>query len=348
MTETQPHVAAAVPTPTPQEAIMHMLMGMWSAQAVATAARLGIAEALANSQPQESSALARAVGADAAALARFLRTLVSLGVLSQPQPHTYALTAIGEALRSDIPGSMRDLLIAETDAPHWQAWGKLHESVRSGEPMVPQLFGMPIFEYYAAHPEELASFSRAMGNFSALAAQGTVQNYDFSHARHIVDVGGAHGDLLLAILQANPHVRGTVFDLPHVAEAARQAITVHGYHERCEALGGDFFEAVPPGGDLYLLKFILHDWQDPEALRILHNCRQAITPDGKLLVIEMVIPEDNRPSPAQLIDLNMLVMTGGLERTASEYGALLSQAGFRLHRLIPTGSPFHVMEAVVV
>jgi len=348
MTETQPHTAAAVPTPSPQEALMHMLMGMWSAQAVATAARLGIADTLAHSQPQESTALARAVGADAAALARLLRTLVSLGVLSQPQPHTYALTAMGAMLRSDMPGSMRDVLIAQTDTPHWQAWGKLHESVRSGQPMVPQLFGMPIFAYYAAHPDELAAFSRAMGNFSALAAQGTVQHYDFAHARHIVDVGGAHGDLLLAILQANPHVRGTLFDLPHVAEAARQAITVHGYHGRCETLGGDFFQSVPPGGDIYLLKFILHDWQDTEAVRILHNCRTAITSDGKLLVIEMVIPDDNHPSPAQLMDLNMLVMAGGQERTAGEYGALLAQAGFRLRRIIPTGSPFHVLEAVVV
>ena len=348
MTKSQPHETADVPTPSPQEAIMHMLMGMWSAQAVATAARLGIADALAKSQPQASTALARAVGADAAALARFLRTLASLGVLSQPQPDTYALTAIGEALRSDIPGSMRDLLIAETDAPHWQAWGKLDESVRSGQPMVPKLFDMSIFEYYAAHPEELAPFSRAMGNFSAIAAQGTVQSYDFSAARHVVDVGGANGDLLLAILQANPNVRGTVFDQPHVAEAARQAITDQGYNERCEARGGDFFQEIPPGGDLYLLKFILHDWQDQDALRILQNCRQAMTADGKLLVIEMVIPDDNHRSPAQLIDLNMLVMTGGKERTASEYEALLSQAGFRLDRLIPTGSPYHLVEAVVV
>ncbi len=295
MTETQPPMAAAVPTPSPQEALMHMLMGMWSAQAVATAARLGLADTLAHSQPQESTALARAVGADAAALARLLRTLVSLGVLSQPQPHTYALTAIGAMLRSDMPGSMRDVLIAQTDTPHWQAWGKLHESVRSGQPMVPQLFGMPIFAYYAAHPEDLAAFSRAMGNFSALAAQGTVQHYDFAHAH-----------------------------------------------------GGDFFQSVPPGGDIYVLKFILHDWQDTEAVRILHNCRAAITSDGKLLVIEMVIPDDNHPSPAQLMDLNMLVMAGGQERTAGEYGALLAQAGFRLRCIIPTGSPFHVLEAVVV
>src|SRR5262249_24300789 len=151
------------------------------------------------------------------------------------------------------------------------------------------------------------------------------QHYDFSQARHIVDVGGAHGALLLAILQAYPQARGTLFDLPHVAEAARQAITIHGDHGRCEILGGDFFQAVPPGGDIDVLKFIVHDWQDPEAVRILHNCRTAITSDGKLLVIEMVIPDDHQPSPTQLMDLTMLVMAGGQERTAGEYGALLAQ-----------------------
>jgi hypothetical protein len=347
MNTPEPHIAAAVATPSPQQVITQMQMGMWIAQTVATAARLGIADALAQSQPQDSTTLARAIGADAPALARLLRTLASLGVLSQPTPHQYALTAVGELLRSDIPGSMRDWLIAETDTPHWQAWGKLHESVRSGQTMVSQLFGMPIYEYYAAHPEDRAAFSRAMGNFSVLAAQGIVQQYDFAHARHIVDVGGAHGDLVLAILRANPHARGTVFDLPPVAEAARQAITAQSDHGRCAVLGGDFFQAVPPGGDIYLLKGILIDWKDAEALRILHNCRTAITPDGKLLVIEPVLPDDNHPSPAQLFDLNMLVMIGGQARTAGEYGSLLAQAGFRLNRTIPTGSPSHVLEAVV-
>jgi O-methyltransferase domain len=180
----------------------------------------------------------------------------------------------------------------------------------------------------------------------ARVAQGTVQNYDFSGARHIVDVGGADGGLLLAILDANPQLRGTVFDQPHVAEAAREAIHAKNHQARCEFVGGDFFQSVPAGADVYVLKFILVDWRDEEGLRILQNCRTAIAPDGKLLVIEMTIPDDNRPSAAQLFDLNMLVMTGGQERMVSEYGALLAKAGFRLTRVIPTGSPFHVLEAV--
>jgi hypothetical protein len=336
------------PTRSPQQALMQIPQGMWIAQCVATAARLGIADALAQSQPQGSATLARAVGADASALARLLRALASLEVLAEPLPQQYALTPVGELLRRDVPGSMRDWLIAETDTPHWQAWGQLYEGVRSGRTVVPELFGMHIYEYYAAHPTDLACFSRAMGNVSALAANGTVAHYDFSRVRHIVDVGGADGGLLLAILEANPHVHGTVFDRPQVVEAARQAIHAKNYQTRCNAVGGDFFQAVPPGGDLYVLKFILVDWKDAEALRILQNCRAAITPDGKLLVIEMTIPDDNNPSPGQLFDLNMLVMTGGQERTQSEYGALLAQAGFRLSSVIPTGSPFHVLEAVAV
>jgi SAM-dependent methyltransferase len=333
---------------SPQQVLMQVPQGMWAAQCIATAARLGIADALAQSQPQGSTAIARAVGADGPALARLLRALASLGVLAEPLPRQYALTSVGELLRSDVPGSMRDWLIAETDVPHWQAWGQLYEGVRSGRTVVPELFGMHIYEYYAAHPADLAYFSRAMGNVSALVANGTVQHYDFSRARQIVDVGGADGGLLLAILEANPDVQGIVFDRPQVVEAARQAIKAKNYQARCRAVAGDFFQAVPPGGDLYVLKFILVDWKDAEALRILQNCRTAIVPEGKLLVIEMTIPDDNSPSPGQLFDLNMLVMTGGQERTQSEYNALLAQTGFRLNRVVPTGSPFHVLEAVAV
>lgn len=348
MSNTQPKGTAAIPNPPPQQTIFQMLMGMWGAQAIAAAARLGIADALAQLQPQDSTTLARAVGADVAALARLLRALASLGVLSQPFPCQYALTSVGELLRSDAPGSMRDLLIAETDTPHWQAWGRFDESVRSGQPLVPKLFGMPIFEYYAAHPEDLGFFSRSMGNLSAMVALGTIHNYDFGCAHRIVDVGGANGDFVLAIAQAYSHIHGTVYDLPHVAEEARRAIHMHGYQGRCEALGGDFFQSVPSGGDVYLLKFILHDWKDDDALIILQHCRAVMPTAGKLLVIEIVIPDDNHPSPAQLLDLNMLVMTGGQERTVHEYGSLFAKSGFRLNRIIQTGSPSQILEAVIV
>ena len=187
MSNTERQIAEQAPSP--QQVLMQIPQGMWVAQCVATAARLGIADALAESQPQRSDTLARAVGADASTLARVLRALASLRVLAEPLPQQYALTPISELLRRDVPGSMRDWLIAETDPPHWQAWGQLHEAVRSGRTVVPELFGMHIYDYYAAHPADLAYFSRAMGNVSALVAGGTVQHYDFSRARHIVDVG---------------------------------------------------------------------------------------------------------------------------------------------------------------
>src|SRR5215831_16118748 len=255
MSNIEPHSAER--TRSPQQVLMQIPEGMWVAQCIATAARLGIADALAQSQPQGSATLARVVGADASALGRLLRALASLGVFAEPLPQQYALTPVSELLRRDVPGSMRDWLIAETDTPHWQAWGQLYEGVRSGRTVVPELFGMHIYDYYTTHPADLAYFSRAMGNVSALVAQGTVQHYDFSPTRHIVDVGGADGGLLLAILDVNPEVRGTVFDRPQVVEAARQAIEAKNYQARCRAVAGDFFQAVPPGGDLYVLKFIL-------------------------------------------------------------------------------------------
>ncbi len=334
-------------TPSPNQLLMQMVPQMWALQAVATAARLGIADALAESQPQGSATLAQVVGADATALARLLRALASMGVLSEPSPRQYALTSLGELLRSDVSGSMRDWIIAETDTPHWQGWGSLYEGVRSGQTVVPQLYGMHIYDYYAAHPDQLASFSRALGNVSAMSAQVTLESYDFSYARYIVDVGGAAGDLLMSILETNVDARGVVFDRTQVVEATHKAIHARGLQERCEAVAGDFFEAVPPGGDLYILKSVIVDWMDAEALRILQNCRTVISSDGKLLLIETTIPDDNSPSMAQLVDLNMLVMTGGLVRHQGEYRALLADAGFRLTRIIPTGSRFDVMEAVV-
>jgi O-methyltransferase domain/Dimerisation domain len=245
----------------PEQVLMQVTQGMWAAQAVATAARLGIADALAESQPQDAATLARVVNADPAALSRLLRAVASIGVFAEPIPRQYALNPVGALLRRDVPGSMRAWLMAETDTPHWQAWGQLHEGVRTGKTVVPQLFGMHIYEYYAGHPEDLACFSAAMGNVSALVAQGTVQNYEFSRVRHI-DVGGARGDLLLAILEATQNAHGTVFDRPQVIRGALEAINANGYQRRCEAVGGDFFQVVPPGGDLYVLKFILVDWKD--------------------------------------------------------------------------------------
>jgi SAM-dependent methyltransferase len=277
-----------------------------------------------------------------------LRLLASLGIFVEVAPGSFGLTPLGETLRSDAPGSVRNFAITETAPGHWLPWGRLHDSVRSGQPMARAALGMELFDWYAQNPEEAGFFNAAMGNLSALAAGELVRVYDVSSARTVADIGGAHGVLLAAILRANPAARGILFDLPHVIATARDAIAAAGLLARCELVSGDFFAAVPEGADLHLLKQIVHDWDDERATRLLHNCHRALAPAGKLLLVEMVIPPDNRPSPAQAMDLNMLVMQGGRERTEEEYRHLLRGASFRLERVIPTHSPFSLIEATRV
>jgi hypothetical protein len=205
--------------------------------------------------------------------------------------------------------------------------------------------GMDLFDWYAQNPEEAGYFNAAMGNLSALVAQELVRVYDFSGVRTVADIGGAHGVLLTAVLRANPTARGILFDLPHVIATARDAITAEGLSSRCELVSGDFFDAVPEGADLHLLKQIVHDWDDDRVTLLLQNCHRALAPGDKLLLVEMVVPADNQPDLAQAMDLNMLVLLGGQERTEEEYQRLLHGAGFRLERVIPTHSPFSVIEA---
>ena len=334
----------AVPPPA---AMMGLVTGYWVSQAVGVAALLGVADQLAEG-PRRSDELAMAVGADPPALDRVLRLLASLGVFAEVAPGSFGLTPLGETLRSDAPGSVRNFAITETAPGHWLPWGRLHESVRTGRPMAREALGGELFDWYARNPEEAAWFSAAMGDLSALAAGELVRVYDFSRVRTVADVGGAHGVLLAAVLRANPSARGILFDLPHVIATAADAIAAEGLSSRCELASGDFFEAVPEGADLHLLKQIVHDWDDERAGRLLRNCHRALAPGGTLLLVEMVVPADNRPSPAQAMDLNMLVLLGGRERTEEEYRGLLGGAGFRLERVIPTHSPFGVIEATRV
>jgi len=327
--------------------MMGLITGYWTSQAVGVVAQLGVADYLGDG-PRTSAELARSVGADPSALYRVLRLLASIGVFAEVAPGSFGLTPLGETLRSDAPGSVRNFAITETAPGHWLPWGRLHEAVRSGRPMAREALGMELFDWYAQNPGEAGFFNAAMGNLSALAAGELVRVYDFSAVRTVADVGGAHGVLLAAVLRANPSARGILFDLPHVIATAGRAIADEGLAERCELVSGDFFAAVPEGADLHLLKQIVHDWDDERATRLLRNCHHALNPGGTLLLVEMVIPLDNRPSPAQAMDLNMLVLLGGRERTEAEYRRLLGDAGFRLERVIPTHSPFGVIEATRV
>jgi SAM-dependent methyltransferase len=329
---------------SPPIVMMDLITGYWISQAIGAVAKLGVADRLANG-PQTCDQLAREVGADPGALYRVMRLLASIGVFAQAAPRSFELTALGDTLRSDTPGSVRNYAVTETAPGHWQPWGRLEESIRTGQPMARAALGMDVFEWYARNPEEAGYFNAAMGNLSALAADELVRVFDFSAVRKVVDVGGAHGVLLATILHTNPTTHGILFDLPHVIATAGESITKQGLSERCELRSGDFFKAVPEGADLHLLKQIIHDWDDERATQLLRNCHRSLAPGGTLLLVEMVIPPNNQPSPAQATDLNMLVMLGGRERTEEEYQSILSAGGFRLARVIPTHSPFSVIEA---
>jgi O-methyltransferase/methyltransferase family protein len=328
----------------PPAVMMQLVTGYWISQAVGVTARLGVADELANGA-RSSAELAAAVGADASALYRVLRTLSSIGVFAEVSPGRFGLTPLGETLRSGVPGSMRDFAVAETAYGHWQPWGRMIDSVRTGRSSARETLGIELWEWYSQNPDEAEYFSAAMGNLSEVASSEVVRVYDFSKASKIVDVGGAHGVLLAAALKSNPSAGGVLFDLPHVIATARDGVRANGIADRVELVGGDFLREVP-AGDLHLLKQILHDWDDEHAVQILANCQKTLPPGAPLLLVEMLIPEDNSPSPAQPMDLNMLVMLSGRERTTKEYADLLDATGFRLEQVIPTHTPFYVIEAI--
>ncbi len=329
----------------PPAQMLQMITGYWISQAVGTAARLGISDQLADG-PKKSSEVAEAIGADPVNLFRLMRMLASIGVFTMDQQERFGLTPLGDTLRSGVPGSVRDFAVAETTPGHWLPWGKMYEAIKTGKPMCKPTLGVELFDWYSKNPEEGEYFNGAMGNLSAAVSAEVTRVYDFSTVQKVVDVGGSHGILLAAILKANPHARGLLFDLPHVTATASESLNSQGIGERCEVVTGNFFENVPPGADLHVLKQIIHDWSDSECTTILRNCHQALQPNGKLLLVEMVVPPDNSPSMAQPMDLNMLVLCPGRERTEAEYRTLLAAGGFKLERVMPTHSPFSVIEAL--
>ena len=328
----------------PPAAIFGLVSGMWAAQAVATAARLGIPDQLAHG-PRTAAEIATALGADASAVYRLLRGIASVGVLAVEHDGRFALTPVGECLRSGVPGSMRALIIAEMAPGHWLPWANLEHSVRTGKPAAPKALGMDVWEYYKRNADEGFLFAEAMSGMSAMAMQAVLASYSFAGARKVVDVGGSHGAFVAAVLQREPAARGVLFDRPEVVEGAGATLEAAGVTDRVERVGGDFFQSVPAGGDVYLLKHILHDWNDEECVKILGRVREAMAPDGRVVVAEMLISDQGPPSPAPLLDLNMLVMLSGRERTAEEFGGLFAKAGLKLHGVTPTHSPVAVIEA---
>ena len=330
----------------PTEALVQMIAGTWVSRAIYVAAELSIADLLKDG-PHSSEELATATGVDARSLYRVLRALASVGVFAEGSPGYFELTPLAECLQRDRSDSLRAYALKFGQAWDWQPWGYVLESVKTGKPVFKNVFGMEIFEYLAENPEAARIYNEAMSSFSANRSAAITASYDFSSIRNLVEVGGGRGSLLASILNTNITMKGVLFDLPHVIEAARQLIEAEGLLERCKLVGGNFLESVPSGGDAYLLKHIIHDWGDEQAIAILKNCHHAMPEQGKLLVVEMVIPSGNEPFFGKLLDLQVLVnYQGGCERTEAEYQALFETAGFSLTKIVPTASPLSVIEGI--
>lgn len=341
-----PMAAGAAPPPPMQ--LMQMISGGWVTQCLGAAAELGVADALA-AGATTAAAVAQAAGTSPEGMRRLLRALASLGVVTEaagPEP-TYGLNALSQMLRKDVPGSMRDVARMMSLPAHWNSWGLLTEAVRTNQPTFAKAVGATdIFAHLNRDAREAEAFNGAMSNLSNMAGEAVARGYDWSRFGTIADVGGGHGALLAALLAQAPAAKGILFDMPEVVGSRPADGPFAALGDRAQAVGGDFFAEVPKGADAYVMKHILHDWSDELATKILKAIRAAIGPAGKLLVVEMVVPDAPGPDMSKMMDLNMLVMTpGGKERTAAEWGALLAAGGFRLGNIIPTQSAYCVIEA---
>ena len=328
---------AANPAPP---ALFQIASSFWLSQAVYVAAKLRIADLLADGA-QSVRRLAQATGSHPDSLLRLMRTLAGVGIFSQPDAHHFAVSALGQGLRTGVPGSLQSAVLTLGEI-HYPACGELLHSIQTGEPAFAKAFGADLFGYLTIHESAAISFNRGMGELSAMLAYAVLGAYNLSSVSTIIDVGGGEGRLLNKLLEFYPAIEGTAFDLPSVVEKAAGHIEEGA---RCLHAGGNFFDSVPAGADLYLLCGVIHDWSDACALQILRNCRRASAPDAKLLLVEMVVPLSG-PDFSQIIDLNMLAMNGGRERTKVEFASLLNAAGYKISRVIPTLAPQSLIEAV--
>jgi O-methyltransferase domain/Dimerisation domain len=332
---------------SPAVALRQLSTGFWITKAIAVAAELGIADHL-KAGPKTVGELAQAVGAHPGSLYRLLRGIASVGVFAEEGQGRFTLTPLAALLLTDTPQSWRAAAIMNGAPWVWQPWGDLLHSVKTGNPAFDHVFGMEFDAYLTRHGGAADTFQAFMDVATGEEALAVAPVYDFSGLSRVVDVGGGRGALLGTILRANPYVRGVLFEAPHVIATARAALEAQGVADRCELVAGDFFEALPAGGDAYLLKWILVSWDDERAITILQNCRRAMSANGRLLVVERIIPPGNEPFYGKLADLNLLVLYRGRHRTEAEYRGLFARAGFELSRIIPTHSPteFSVIEGV--
>ena len=334
--------------PAAQEQMLGLISGYWISQLVFVTARLGIADEIAKRGPATPAALAKRTGADAGYLGRVLRALASVGMFAEGAGGKFRLTPLAQTLRSDRPGSLRSFALMMVDDYNWQAWGTLADGVTGGGTPFETHFGMPIFTWLHQHPEQERTFAASMASISGTENAAVAKAYPFGELDRLVDVGGAHGHLLATILGRHRKLRGVLYDQPQVVASAANSgfLATPELRRRSEVIGGDFFVSVPAGADGYVMKYILHDWDDDECTRILTHCREAMDPHGRVLVVEHVIPPGNDVNWGKLLDINMLVLTGGQERTKEQFTKLFARSGLKLKRVVPTSCPLSVLEAV--
>ncbi|HVV94655.1 MAG TPA: methyltransferase [Hyphomicrobiales bacterium] len=326
--------------PAATAAVFRLVKAYQASQAAYLAADLGLADRLA-AGPRTAEDLAADTGTHAPSLRRLLRALASFGLFREEDDGSFALAPLGTALRSDVEGSALPWVRMFGHPTYWQSWGALGRAIQTGETGVRHALGASdSFDHHKGDAAFAKIFNDAMTAFSAGNLAAVLSHYDFSRAKRIVDVGGGHGGLLAGILNANPGPKGTVYDIPHVVAGAPALLAEKGVADRCTAEAGDMFERVPEGADLYLLSRIIHDWNDEKSTLVLKNCRRAMAPGGKVVLVEMVLPEKIgttiRDQDERMNDLNMLVRDGGQERAAAEFGALFAGAGLRLERVVQT------------
>jgi hypothetical protein len=329
----------------PPVRMVELLGGFRISQALYAAAAIGVADQLV-AGPAPVEVLAEQAGAHAPSLHRLLRTLASVGVFTEPEPGVFALTPLGQTLTSSHPSSLRDLAIMFMET-HYAPFADLIHTVRTGQPAAEHLYGQPFFTWLSHHPEQATRYTGAMANLTSGFKTAAIASLPLDGLETIVDVGGADGTVLATILAAHPHMRGVLFDLPHVITNAPRTLASHGVEDRAQYMGGDFFESVPAGGDAYLASLVLHDWPDQQAERILANIAAAGGSGSRLLVLDFVVPPGDTPHLAKISDLNMLAMMGGKERTETEWRELLSAEGFTGIEVRRTATPFSVIQATV-
>jgi hypothetical protein len=344
-----PETGGAEPTEEERAAaatVLRMIWGIHISRAIYVVAELGLADLLAGG-PMTAAQLAQATQAHEPSLYRVLRLLASLGVLTEHGNRSFGLTVLGERLRADVPASMRSWAMLVESLGGVRAFDPIIETVRTGKPGLDIAYGMGVFEFLTHHPGLAQGFQAAMSERTEAFAPSVATEYDFSRMRTVADVGGGKGTLLAAVLRANGHLHGVLFDRPTVTAGAADVLAAADAADRCEIVGGDFFASVPAGADGYILANVLHDWDDARAIEILGNCRRVMAGDGRVLIVERLIADDPAAAvPVLLSDLNMMVFTGGLERTNAEYRELLTRAGLKPGRVQPVAAPYGIIEGL--